>query len=177
MQLLIDEHNNESLDPIDPILTGNSKMATFDPVGGLVEKEELNLGLEKLSRELLTKKEKKLERDRKAFLANKAYTWPTPSLNKPNRRFRKFIPANKRNRDNPGEHMGSESSLSSASSVNSFFSSRNYKQAKKRLKGADRDYSSEQHRSNSTHLCDVSNEVVGSIVSLMHPHLLLTPVI
>lgn len=71
----------------------NSKLAALDPVGGLAEKEkDLNLGLEKLSRDILTKKEKKLERDRKAFTANKAYNWPVPSQIKSNRRYRKFTP-------------------------------------------------------------------------------------
>lgn len=52
--------------------------------------------------------------------------------------------------------------MSSASSFNSSFSSRNFRQAKKRLKGDDQDHQFVKRHGNSTRVGAVSNEVMGS---------------
>lgn len=80
MQLLVEEHKKE-IELLDgDIQSCNSTIAASDGSRSFVEREkELNMGLERLSRDLITQKEKKLARDRKAFQINKAYIWPSSS--------------------------------------------------------------------------------------------------
>lgn len=166
MQLLVDEHKKEIEQLDNDIQTCNSTIAASELTVALAEKEkELNLGLEKISHDILTKKEKKLTRDPKAFTTNKAYIWPStiqPSHPRPYRRFNKPNPRNEKI-EVDYEQENSESSVSSASSVNSSLSSRYYKQARKRLKGPDREHSFER-KGNQTRTGDVSHEVAGHTI-------------
>lgn len=100
MTLLIEEHKKEltqvdlELHPLNPGIVGLNNSE------GLVEKErELSDSLEMLSRETITKKEKKLFKDRKAFLTNKAYNWPTFQPQRHYRPFQKFHPTNQSNKE------------------------------------------------------------------------------
>lgn len=74
MGLLTEEHKYE-LAQIDMELQPlNQRISNLNNPMGLVEREkDLIDYVEKMSRETLTKKEKKLSRDRKVFRTNKAY--------------------------------------------------------------------------------------------------------
>lgn len=88
MSLLVDEHKEDlkSIDvEIQPLI---SKISTLDnPEGIAIKEKEINEFLEKSSRELISKKEKKLFRDQNAFYFNKAYVWPSNQTSRNVRRI------------------------------------------------------------------------------------------
>lgn len=116
----------------------NAKIALLNLGDGLAEKErDFKMNLEKLSCEIITRKEKKIGRGRKAFNSGTAYTWPVPFQVRQNRRFRN--PGMQTNVPVPAETEDSDSSRFSVSSHNSSTSSRYLVQAKKRLKGQEQE--------------------------------------
>lgn len=119
LRLLIDEHKHESALLDAEIQACNIKIAALNTPEGLAQKErELNNGLEKVSHDMITKKEKKLVRDRRAFATSKAYYWPTPYQSKSNRRVRNATPRREPAVEPAGsEPMGSDSSQASTSSI------------------------------------------------------------
>lgn len=78
MKLLIEEHKKE-IETIDlEIQAVNNTFVSLNAPEGKAEKEkELNLALERSSRETISKKERKMTRDRKAFSLKQAYIWPS----------------------------------------------------------------------------------------------------
>lgn len=159
MQLLIDQHKID-LDHVDSeILICNTKIKALKLGEILAERErEISMGMETLCRDLISKKEKKLARDRKAFLANSAYSWPPVPQN---RYFRKLPPRS----DTRKDFESSETSISSASSMNSQSSSRQIEQATKRLKGAEHDNQYTKRRGNWGHQNELSGEGAATTTS------------
>lgn len=96
-----------------------------------VRDESISDNLAKRSEEIITNKEKKLIRDRKAVSENKAYIWPNGQLTR--KKFvRKSYNVAQRTTTNI-DHNYSDSSISSRSSASST-SHRSYAQIKKKLK-------------------------------------------
>lgn len=171
MQLLVNEHKKEIEQLDNKIQACNSTIASSDASSSLADKEkELNIGLEKFSRDIITKKEWKLARDLKAFQTKKAYVWPSPSQSyqpRANRRnkYRKYSPKNGNNSRGEGESdqaVSDSSSVTSASSINSSAPPRYVTQARKRLKGADQEsHLEKRHGNTTTHTGEVYTEVMG----------------
>lgn len=63
----------------------------------ILKETELHNHLEKLNREIITPKKKKLFRDRKAFISKKAYRWFNPSNHKGDRFPQRTVSSNVQN--------------------------------------------------------------------------------
>lgn len=138
----------------------NIRIAALNNSPGIAEKEkELSIKLQKISRETIASKEKKLSQYRKAFTANKAYVWPNSQQIKSTKRSRIYCTHNNSNQ----EPVSSDSSASSVSSHGSFFSRRNFRQARKRPNEHQQDQSSEfKRRTDTRYTGDSSNEVMDN---------------
>lgn len=112
MKLLIGEYQSQELDIENDItkLTNTVQHLTKTKEYEIKYKE-LDANLEKFNRDLISKKEKKMNRDRKAYRNGRAYTWTQPPMNRKqkNNGLKKPI-------TNQTDAYDSSSSLSSVSS-------------------------------------------------------------
>lgn len=160
MKLLVEEHKTELTLIDNEIQPLNQKILTLKTVTGFSEKDKtLSETHEHPSRETIIKKEKKLNRDRKAFNTNKAYIWPNSQQNK-RPRLQPPQPAN----TNPRNTSFSDSSVSSVSSYSSFShpprQTRYQSKRTNELEG--HQPPNQRRRSDYEHACGPNNEVTGT---------------
>lgn len=89
MTLLINEYKSELASVHKELQDTSVSLASFTSVEDFTNKDkQIGKNLAKLSKQLITIKEKKLIRNRRAFSEHKAYAWPNAQSSKPlNRRF------------------------------------------------------------------------------------------
>lgn len=156
MSLLINEHKSE-LDTVDQELQEMSTtLSSFNTVEGFATKDKQIIeNLAKLSKQLITEKEKKLISDQKAFSGSKAYMWPNVQPSKPFRR-----PSNTNTNSIQNTEPVYSDSYASSSSFSSF-SHRSFIQARKRTKRHNTSPTHWKQRNANEHLGDQSVSNLG----------------
>lgn len=131
LQILIDHYQQELTtveQDLQSLLTTGTHLLNTNEYE--VKKLELNNHLEKLNRDIITTKEKKLLRDRKAFLTKKAYKWYNPPAQRAGKPF------SRKNSNSASQNVvvtnnAVVSDSSSSVSSNHSFQRRNYKKARR----------------------------------------------
>lgn len=131
INLLNNEHKSELLDVDKELHDIHTKLLTFNTVEGFnIKEKQIGDNLSKISKQIITTKERKFIRDKRAFSENKAYLWPA---SQPVKTYKRNFHANA-NANVEIEHTNLDSSVSVSPSSRSSQSSRTFLQAKKRPK-------------------------------------------